>query len=546
MSPEPYGRHLHKASVMVRHLGRAVRGSRAFYVFRDRSHPSQPHVIACHPPLTDDALLRCLESNHVVRQPVSDEPSHQAYVGLATSGEFDNAELAQEMTVVAAQSLADDIRQSGTFDAATGLPDRATFIAVVSRQLAAPAHGDTAIAVVDLDHFHRVIARFGEAGGEELMQRVAERLGAVVGDSASVARLGGDRFGFLMPAQRHDVCEPRALAVAARAHDALRASIRVADEEIFITASIGVAFGGRDTTTGTLLHEADLAIAMAKSCGGAATRVFRAGMANRPAFQLMRERDVRLAVTRDEFTVHFQPIVSAGGSELHAYEALLRWRNPEEGLLPPATFLDVLHETGLIDDVGRKVIEESCAHAARWLALSGTLVPVSVNIAPVQLYADDFADHIAHTLADTGLPAEGLILELTENALIEDAARVRVTLEALRDLGVRVLIDDFGTGYSSLSYLHELPVNGIKLDRRWFRSIETSAMQREIVRAIVGLAHLMQMQVVAEGIENPAQLSAARDLQCDFAQGFCFARPFDAEQATRYLAQHLTTQIAVA
>jgi len=157
----------------------------------------------------------------------------------------------------------------------------------------------------------------------------------------------------------------------------------------------------------------------------------------------------------------------------------------------------------------------------------------------VQLYADDFCDDIALALRECGLPPEGLILELTENAFIDDATKVRTTLRALKNLGVRVMIDDFGTGYSSLSYLHELPVSGIKLDRMWFRSIETSETQREIVRTIVGLAHFMHMEVVAEGIETSTQLTAARDLQCDFAQGFCFGRPFDAEHATRYLAQTL-------
>jgi EAL domain-containing protein (putative c-di-GMP-specific phosphodiesterase class I) len=259
-----------------------------------------------------------------------------------------------------------------------------------------------------------------------------------------------------------------------------------------------------------------------------------------PRFQHMRESDIRGAVARDEFTVYFQPIIGARGGSLHAFEALLRWQHPEEGLLPPSTFLDVLHDTGLIDLMGRRVIRAACQHASRWLALGGTLVPISVNIAPVQLYASDFCDDISRALEESGLPAQGLILELTENAFIEDATRVRATLQALRRLGVRVMIDDFGTGYSSLSYLHELPVSGLKLDRLWFRDIATSVTQREIVRTIVGLAHYMGMDVVAEGIETSAQLNAARDLECDFAQGYCFARPFDAEHATRFLTASLS------
>jgi EAL domain-containing protein (putative c-di-GMP-specific phosphodiesterase class I) len=274
---------------------------------------------------------------------------------------------------------------------------------------------------------------------------------------------------------------------------------------------------------------------MAKRAGGATTRVFHPGMNNVPAFQLLRERDVRLAVGRDEFIPFFQPIVDAATGELRSFEALLRWQNPEEGMLPPSTFIDVLEETGLIEVVGRRVIRESCQQAAEWFELTGSLVPVSVNIAPVQLDSPDFCDHIAQSLAEHELPGEGLILELTESALVADKVKTHLTLQRLRDLGVRVRIDDFGTGFSALAYLHELPVSGIKLDRTWFRRIDSSVEQREIVRAIVALAHRMDMDVVAEGIETMSQLQRARELGCDFAQGFGFSKPLDAEHATRYL-----------
>jgi diguanylate cyclase (GGDEF)-like protein len=538
MSQDRYKRHVDKASALIQHLGRAVRGSRAFFVYRDRSDPAQPQIIACHPPLTDDELLRCLGSRHVVCEQVSEDASHTAMVGIVSDSAFDNDELAHEMTAVAAQSLAAQLCTTAeTFDGPTGLPDRAAFVHMLTQRIDASEGDGVAVLVMDLDRFHRVIARFGDAGGEEIMRVVTTRLSDILDPRTVVARLGMDRLGIMLVPE---ATEESALAVAGLVHDALRAAIQVADEAIFVTASIGVALGMHEWRPSNLLHDADLAVSIARTAGGGATRVFRAGMDNLPAFQLLRERDVRLAVTRDEFTVFFQPIVDAMRGGLHAFEALLRWRNPDEGLLPPSTFLDVLHETGLIDTVGRKVIRDSCEHAARWLALGGSLVPVSVNISPVQLYADDFCDHIAQTLAETGLPAAGLILELTENAFIDDATKVRATVGALKRLGIRVLIDDFGTGYSSLSYLHELPVSGIKLDRMWFRSIETSETQREIVRTIVGLAHFMHMDVVAEGIENATQLTAARDLHCDFAQGFCFARPFDAEHATRYLAQTLS------
>jgi EAL domain-containing protein (putative c-di-GMP-specific phosphodiesterase class I) len=322
---------------------------------------------------------------------------------------------------------------------------------------------------------------------------------------------------------------------AAEIQSALIAPVHLAGEDIVVTASIGIAIGGRDIQATTLLHDVDQAIAMAKRAGGATTRVFHAGMNNVPAFQLLRERDVRLAVGRREFIPFFQPIVDAATGELRSFEALLRWNNPEEGMLPPSTFLDVLEETGLIEIVGRRVIRESCDQSARWLAQTGSLCPVSVNIAPIQLDAPDFCDHVAQCLAEAHLPPEGLILELTESALIADKAKTHATLKRLSELGVRVRIDDFGTGYSALAYLHELPVSGIKLDRSWFPRIDASPEQREIVRLIVALAHHMNMDVVAEGIETMAQLQRAREVGCDFAQGFGFARPLDAENATRYL-----------
>jgi diguanylate cyclase (GGDEF)-like protein len=542
MSHDRYKRQVTKASALIQHLGRAVRGSRAFFVYRDRSDPAQAQIIACHPPLSDEEILKCLGSPHLVCERVSEDARHTSMVGLVSEAAFENDEFAQEMTAVAAQSLATQMYGSAeSFDAISGLPDRPAFLDALARNVVESDAQGVAILVVEIDRVHRVIAQFGEAGGEELMRLVAARLAVIFDPSTLIARLSPDRLGVLF---RDGATEGSAVDAATLIHAALRHPIELAREAMFAAASIGIAISTHDWRPSNLLHDADLAVGMARATGGGNTRVFRAGMDNVPAVQLLRERDVRLAVTRDEFTVFFQPIVQAKRGELHAFEALLRWNNPDEGVLPPSTFLDVLHETGLIDEVGRTVIRRSCEHAARWLALSGSLVPVSVNISPVQLYADDFCDDIANTLATYNLPAEGLILEVTENAFIDDIARVRDTLGAIRELGVRVMIDDFGTGYSSLSYLHELPVSGIKLDRMWFQSIETSETQREIVRTIVGLAHYMHMDVVAEGIENATQLSAARDLQCDFAQGFCFARPFDAEGATRYLAQTLSRAVA--
>ena len=544
MSQGRYTAQVQKASAAIQHLGRAVRATRAFFILRDRVDPSQPQIVACHPPLDDQTLMRCFEAENMVCAPVIDDEAQHSWIGVTRDG--DNQELAQEMTTVAAQSIATELRalaldatQGATRDRSTGLLDREAFLARLDKALEA-AENDTgrqlAILVIDIDRFHRVMAKFGESGGESLIRAVAQRLDVDVNGERVLARIGPDRFALLL---QEENAESAAQTASDLVHECLKAPFTVAGEDIFITASIGIALGPSQSSAGDLVRDADLAIAHLKAQGGDTTLIFRAGMHSEPALQLLRERDVRHAVLRNEFTLHFQPIVDATRGGLHAFEALLRWRNPSEGLLPPSTFLDVLNETGLIDVVGRRVIREACAHAARWMHLSGTLVPIAVNIVPLQLYADDFVDDVARILHDAGLPPRGLMLELTEDALIDDAAKAHDVLDRLRKLGVRVFIDDFGTGYSSLSYLHNLPVTGIKLDRTFFGAIETCPKQREIVRSIVRLAHFMHMEVVAEGIETTTQLDVVRDLDCDMAQGFCFARPFDVEHATKYLAQQL-------
>ena len=547
-----YTVQMKKASAMIQHLGRAVGGSRAFFIYRDRRDPGHPHFVACHPPLAEDALLQCLNAKDLVCTAVSSDDSHQAWVGVASDASIENAELAQEMTNVVAESIRKELANLALAgetlvetDRLTGLPNRDTFIAAIEERLEGaaidPAAG-FAVLVVDLDRFHRVNARFGEAGGDALLRAVSERLLEIAGAHAAfVARLGADRFGILLSA---DATEHATLAVAERIHDWLTPAYVVGSESIFVSASIGVALGDVTTAASNLLHDADLAIAQVKTRGGNSTLIFRAGMDNLPANELARERDVRLAVHRGEFLVHFQPIVDADRGGLHAFEALLRWRNPVEGLLPPSMFLDVLNETGLIDAVGRFVIRESCDHAARWHALSGSLVPVSVNVVPLQIYGDGFCDFVKRTLREAELPPEGLILELTEEALVHDALKAHAVLEELKAIGVRVMIDDFGTGYSSLSYLHDLPVSGIKLDRGFFAAIDSCHKQRAIVSAIVNLAHTMGLIVVAEGIERPQQYTALRELSCDLAQGFHFSRPFDAENATKYLVRELSTSAA--
>ena len=435
-----------------------------------------------------------------------------------------------------AQQLADEMAALSSMG--SGQSDRA---GVLSYLHALAAHdgddaGPYALLVLDLDRFHRVTARFGETGGEELLASVGQRLTEVLGQHCQLfARIGGDRFAAVLAGATEEL----ALVTAERVNASLRTAFTVCGEQIFVSASVGIASVATHREAAQLLHDAESAIGQ-KDRGGNSTILYRPGMDNVPAFQLLRERDVRLAVERDEFVVYFQPVVDAATGKLRGFEALLRWTNPEEGVLPPSMFLDILRETGLIETVGRRVLEVACEHAARWYALSSVLVPVSVNIVPDQLYWRGFVPFVQELLLRNDLPGEGLILELTEDALVEDVSGAAVALRSLSELGVGVMIDDFGSGYSSLSYLHDLPVAGLKLDRGFFGAIPGSGKQCEIVKTIIALAHALGLTVVAEGIETQEQWTAVQGLHCDFIQGFHFARPLDAEQATRFLARELS------
>lgn len=240
---------------------------------------------------------------------------------------------------------------------------------------------------------------------------------------------------------------------------------------------------------------------------------------------------------RDHVVPLFEPILGAAAGELRGFEALVHWRNTDEGPLPPS--LDTREETGLIEVIGRRLIRESCNEAARWMALTRAVVPVSVNIALMELSAPDFCDYVERCLARSRLPAAGLVLELSANGLVANDAKAHSTLHRLRSAGVRVRIDDFGAGHSSLADLRELPVSGIKLSRSWFTRLDQSAEQRDIVRAIVALAHDLAMDVVAEGIETMSQFQRVREFGCDFAQGFGVSRPLNTEQAMQYARRHL-------
>ena len=415
-------------------------------------------------------------------------------------------------------------------DTLTGLPNRALFTTLLDRAvIRLKRRRDTRFAVLflDVDRFKNVNDSLGHMVGDQLLIEVARRLGACVRPEDTVARLGGDEFTILLE-DIHDSAD--AIQVAERIQAEFISPVLVGSHEVFTSASIGIALS--DThylRPEEVLRDADTAMYRAKSRGRARHEVFDADMHHTAVSLLRLETDLRRALERHEFGLAYQPVVSAATGRVSGLEALIRWHHPERGLVPPQEFIRVAEETGQIVPIGQWVLREACRQMHAWRAVlpNGDPVSVSVNLSPRQFGDPTLVDTVAGALADTGLPAAGLRLEITESILMDHAeASVRL-LTRLKDLGVQVEVDDFGTGYSSLGYLHRFPLDALKVDRSFVSRVEVDAENREIVRTIVTLARNLSMAVVAEGVETEGQRAYLQGLGCDAMQGYLFAGPLE-------------------
>jgi EAL domain-containing protein (putative c-di-GMP-specific phosphodiesterase class I) len=350
-----------------------------------------------------------------------------------------------------------------------------------------------------------------------------------------VARFGGDGFAVLLD----QVENGQAAAIRGqRIQEALAEPFLFSGRELVTTASMGIALASRaHLRPEDILRDADTAFRRAKALGRDRFEVFDDAMQEREVALLETEMELRHALERGEFRLHYQPIVALRGGHIAGFEGLVRWRHPERGLLPPADFLPVAEETGLILAIDRWVLQEGCRQTRAWSAerLGERSLELSVNLSGKDLLQRDLANQVQEALRATGMEARHLRLEITEGALLEDAVSAGASLSRIRDLAVEVSIDDFGTGYSSLSHLHNLPVNHLKIDRCFVSEMDRCPQKREIVRTIVTLAHRLGMDVVAEGVETQDQLCRLRTMRCDYAQGYLFSGPVDAESARRLL-----------
>lgn len=430
--------------------------------------------------------------------------------------------------------LEEQLKHQAFHDPLTGLANRALFVDRVEHALARGERDGMRVAVlfVDLDDFKTINDSLGHNGGDEVLVAVAGRLRECFRPGDTFARFGGDEFAILV----EDTSLSNATSVAYRIVDALGEPFSIGGREVMIHASVGIEFAeAQGTRTDELLRNADVAMYVAKGKGKARYQLFEPSMHTAALRRLEIKADLRRAVEKDEFVLHYQPIVSLNGGALLGMEALVRWNHPERGLLPPLDFISVAEQTGLITPLGRWVLREACRQATKW-PLSNPSISLSVNVSTTQFQQPGLVEDVANALWDSGLDPSILTLEITESVLVHDTDAVIEKLHRLKDFGVKVAIDDFGTGYSSLGYLKRFPIDILKIDKSFIDGVGNGAEEAAIAQAIIKLGESLGLEVVAEGIELPEQIDALQLLRCERGQGFFFSGPVDAETMGGLLA----------
>jgi diguanylate cyclase (GGDEF)-like protein len=415
------------------------------------------------------------------------------------------------------------LRHLASHDALTGLPNRLLLDDRVAQAVAqANRQGhEFALLVVDLDRFKLINDSLGHRAGDDLLREVAQRLKSAVRAVDTTARLGGDEFVILVDGP---VTRPEAVAIGSRAIEVMRPAMRLLGIDVHISPSIGIAFyPGDGATVDALLARADAAMYSAKERGRNNVQCYTEGMTTDTQDRVRLESELHEALRSGQFELHYQPKVDTTSGRINSAEALIRWRHPQRGLVPPKDFIPIAEECGLLDSIGAWVLFEACRQAKAWQQSGLRPMRVAVNLAPSQFRLVNLVEQIRQALAAAQLEPQYLEVELTESAVMSDAEESILILESISRMGVLVSVDDFGTGYSSMSYLRRFPIDKLKIDRCFITEMTRRPEDASIVRAIISLAHSLHLKVIAEGVETPEQLALLTELGCDQYQGFYFS-----------------------
>ncbi len=423
------------------------------------------------------------------------------------------------------------------YDPLTGLPNQNFFKSRCERELSAARNGKRKLAAVFLsvDRFKKVYETLGHEAGDKLLREVGGRLTNCVREDDTLAYFGGDEFALLLG--RMSGAED-AIKLAQRVRECFKPVFSLDGQDLFITASLGISLSPDDgMDSQSLLKNAAAALYRAKQQGGDGYQFYTADMNASALRRLALENDLRRALERAEFVVHYQPQVAAATGRFTGVEALVRWQHPELGLVPPMEFIPLAEDTGLIVPLGEWVLRAACAQSKAWHEDGLASLRVAVNLSARQFEQPDLLEMIARVLAETGLNPRCLELELTESSVMKNAEASARVLREMKRMGIQVSIDDFGTGYSSLSYLNRFPLDKLKIDQSFVRRMLANESDAAIVRAVITLAHSLKLKVVAEGVETKEQLAFLHLLKCDEMQGYLFSRPLAADAFEQWLAE---------
>ena len=431
-----------------------------------------------------------------------------------------------------------DTEFRATHDALTGLPNRTLLQRVIRRALERRPADPVPVAAlfIDLDQFKEVNDTLGHDAGDQMLQEAARRIRRCLRQADVLARLGGDEFVAVL----HDMGD--AVCVARIAERILRSVARpyvLSGQTLFVSCSIGISISSGDATEPeVLLRQADLAMYAAKSHGRNTYHFFDAALTRRANDRLELRTRLQEAIKSGRFELHYQPQIALADNRICGVEALIRWRDPARGLVPPGQFIPLAEETGQIVQIGQWVLDRACAQHREWIEAGLLDCPIAVNVSGLQFQRANFVQVVKEALSRSGLPANRLELEVTESVTMDREERTLETLKTLRELGVRVAIDDFGTGFSSLSYLKRLPVDKVKIDRAFIADIDAEGDDASIALSIIAIAHHLRLVVTAEGVETVEQLNYLRRHCCDEAQGYLFSRPADADGLAAFVREH--------